>query len=241
MHTDIRTQQFSRRTALTGLGLTAVGVSTANVATADTAGTCGPLGATMTVWMLASEWETPRGPHGKTRLVSNASRIAAANRYALTEEDALKMNLHVCSWAPAVPITVRRDEFMKLWDETSYIWHNPWLDEDVRIFDARCAVHVEEGPEVLECAVDVDGDEVTQTTTTTTTTTTTPAARGGVVAAPPRSLAFTGSGLSSAATGAGMLLLGASATLMARRRAVAASVQSGTDGSLPPGSDVDID
>ena len=100
------------------------------------AATCGPC-PRMTVWHLETDWAQPRGPHAKTRLVSRASRRAAQHRYALTEDDALAMNLHLCSWAPAAATEVCSEAFMSLWDEVAYDWHNPWLDQTVHIFDIR--------------------------------------------------------------------------------------------------------
>ncbi|MEO5838371.1 MAG: hypothetical protein ABIQ73_24945 [Acidimicrobiales bacterium] len=123
---------------------------------------------TITVWKLASDWDDPRGPSRKTRLTSNASRTAAENRYALTESDALDMNLHVGSWAPALAVVVNRNEFEALWDSLSYDWHNPWNARDVRLFDARHAARDTRDANLL-----VEALAVTATTTSTTTTSTT--------------------------------------------------------------------
>ena len=71
-------------------------------ATGCTDGSC----STTTVWMLEPDWGYAWGPHAKTRLISRASRGAAANRVARTEADALDMNLHRCSFAPAVAVSV---------------------------------------------------------------------------------------------------------------------------------------
>jgi hypothetical protein len=108
---------------------------------------------TMTVWRLDPDWGYPRGPHGKTRLVSRASRTAARHRYALSERDALDMNLHLCSFAPAVAIEVRRDEFMALWDELAYRWSNPWLGGSVWVLDDRHASRLAGGPDLLARAL----------------------------------------------------------------------------------------
>lgn len=94
-------------------------------------------GPTTTVWQLATEWTTPRGPHGKTRLVSRASRQAATHRVARSEADALAMNLHPCSWAPAVPVVVSVDPFDEWWDAHAEPWTNPWNGSTVEILDLR--------------------------------------------------------------------------------------------------------
>jgi hypothetical protein len=93
--------------------------------------------ATMEVFQLEPDWGTPRGPHGKLRLLSTASRRAAANRIALNTDDALAMNLHPCSFAPARAVTVSTAAFTALWTDFSYVWHNPWANTDVRILDLR--------------------------------------------------------------------------------------------------------
>jgi hypothetical protein len=107
----------------------------------------------MTVWHLASDWDVPRGPNGKTNLISRASRRAAQNRYTLTESDALDMNLHPGSWAPAVPIEVCGEAFTSLWGELSYQWHNPWLAKDVPILDIRTVGNVGNGVDRLNHAL----------------------------------------------------------------------------------------
>lgn len=115
----------------------------------------------MVVWHLQTDWGFPRGPHGKTKLKSKASKIAAKHRWALTEQDALDMNLHLCSWAPAVPVLVNKCAFMSIWDHDgagSYTWANPWNGADVNLFDTRCLAHIENGDAVWADAFDVDCD-----------------------------------------------------------------------------------
>ena len=90
-----------------------------------------------TVWQLDRDWGYPRGPYGKTRLVSRASRRAAQNRIALSEQQALDTNLHPCSFAPAVAHTVCAATLAALWDDRSYEWTNPWNGTVVRVLDRR--------------------------------------------------------------------------------------------------------
>lgn len=111
---------------------------------------------TMVVYRLQSSWDTPRGPHGKTELNSNASKTAAAHRWALTEKDALDMNLHKCSWAPAEAVVVAREPFMEIWSSNhagSYTWENPWNGSSPRIYDSRCLEHLEGGDELWAAAM----------------------------------------------------------------------------------------
>lgn len=130
---------FSRRALLGGVA----------VLTAGAAAFGGSAGATtrdtITVWQLATEWREPRGPHGKTRLRSRASRNAARHRFALTRADAENMNLHKCSWAPAVPVVVSRQRFLELWDVLAYDWTNPWNGQTVRLLDSRHVHRVPNG------------------------------------------------------------------------------------------------
>jgi hypothetical protein len=93
--------------------------------------------ATGTAWVLQSDWATPRGPHGKTRLVSNASRAAATNRLARSEAEALDMNLHVCSWAPAVSIGVCPTQLETAFASFGREWQNPWNGARVTVIDRR--------------------------------------------------------------------------------------------------------
>jgi hypothetical protein len=117
--------------ALAGAGGLALVAGSAGSARAASAG------PTITVWQLDPDWGYPRGPHAKTRLISRASRRAAANRYALSEQDALDMNLHLCSFAPAVERTVSAATFGGLWDLVSYEWTNPSSGTVVRVLDRR--------------------------------------------------------------------------------------------------------
>jgi hypothetical protein len=106
---------------------------TAHAASVCSAGTC----STTTVWMLAADWGYPKGPHGKTRLVSRASRLGAANRVARTEQEALDMNLHKCSFAPAIEVEVceaRADAAFATWATD---WNNPWNRATVSVLDLR--------------------------------------------------------------------------------------------------------
>jgi hypothetical protein len=161
----------------------------------------------MTVWHLETDWAQPRGPHAKTRLVSRSSRRAAQHRYALTEADALAMNLHLCSWAPAAATEVCSEAFMSLWDEAAYDWHNPWLDQSVHIFDIRSVAALADGETRLAHALLVN-DMGSECPTDPETV-----GAGGVVS----SLPFTGvSALAPAVTGAGLILGGLVALRVAR-------------------------
>ncbi len=97
------------------------------------AGSC----ATGTGWMLATDWTEPRGPHGKTRLESRASRTAAANRLARSEAEALDMNLHLCSWAPAVEVPVCAPQLDAAFAAYGRTWQNPWNGSQVSLVDRR--------------------------------------------------------------------------------------------------------
>lgn len=123
----------SRRAVIAGLSVAAV----ATVLTGPAPLRFGTEPDTLTVWKLAADWREPRGPHGKTALESRASRNAAANRYARTERDALDMNLHRCSWAPAVPVAVCRAAFERAWDDLARPWSNPWNGRTVVLLDRR--------------------------------------------------------------------------------------------------------
>ncbi len=120
-----------------------------------------PAGDSLVVWKLNADWGYPRGPHGKTRLRSAASRNAAKYRYALSEPDAIAMNLHRCSYAPAVAITVTRSRFMSLWDQLSYEWRNPDTGQTVRLLDARHVRRVSHGTELLNQALTDPGSTTT--------------------------------------------------------------------------------
>lgn len=135
------------------LGLGTAAPAAAQDQASSAAGGC----ESMTVWVLSPAWDTPRGPHGKTELKSKASLIAAKHRWALTETDALNMNLHKCSWAPAVPVQVRRKEFMEIWNHNgagAYRWSNPWNNSTPEIFDTRCLEHIPDGDAIWATAMD---------------------------------------------------------------------------------------
>jgi hypothetical protein len=154
---------------------------------------------TMTVWRLASDWGYPRGPNGKTRLVSRASRNAASHRYALSERDALDMNLHLCSCAPASALVVRQDEFMTLWDELAYRWSNPWLGRSVWVLDDRHVSRLAGGTGRLARALSPES----------ASDGTCPDDGAAPEAVAPAVLPFTGlAGLGAPALGAGLLLAG---------------------------------
>jgi len=236
---------MSRRLLLSSAVAVGAGTIAAGVAEA---GTCD----TMTVWQLATDWDEPRGPNGKTRLISRASRRAARHRYALSAADAQDMNLHLCSFAPAVPRTVRRVEFMAVWNAASYDWANPWNSQVVRLLDSRHAGRRPGGDELLERALDteeqgcatppLDGGVPRSTTPGPSQLTSAPvvrpgdAAQPGVPAAPAARagtagmgpgaahLATTGAGIAGTAlAGIGVLVTG----LVARRGAVRAAGRSG--------------
>lgn len=125
-------------------------VTALTVAGADGAGTDAVTGGV--VWRLQADWGYPRGPHGKTRLVSNASRRAAAHRYALTQRDAEAMNLHKCSFAPAVAVTVDAESFDQLWQALAYELTNPSTGQSVLILDDRHAGRIPQGTTLITSA-----------------------------------------------------------------------------------------
>ena len=112
---------------------------------------------TVTVWRLDPDWGYPRGPHGKTRLRSRASRNAAAHRYARTEADAVAMNLHRCSFAPAVPVEVDGAAFAEPWNSLAAPWTNPWNGEVVEILDDRHVGRIPTGPQLHAAAFGTGG------------------------------------------------------------------------------------
>ncbi len=135
---DVTRHTVSRRQVLVGAALTGLGVAAgvfrparSGAATCD--GTCG----TLTAWMLESDWGVPRGPNGKTRLRSRASRQAAAHRLARSAADAEHMNLHRCSFAPPRPVQVCEHRFLAAWDRYARPWRNPWKGVTVRLLDTR--------------------------------------------------------------------------------------------------------
>lgn len=156
------TKQLARRSFLAGIGAVgaavAIPTAAANAFQGDGSGhTCTDKCETMTVWRLDADWGYARGPHGKTKLESKASLNAAKNRWALTEQDALDMNLHKCSWAPAVPVEVNTCAFMEVWEHNgagAYDWQNPWNGTLPRIFDERCLPHIDDTGQLWKRALD---------------------------------------------------------------------------------------
>ena len=63
------------------------------------------------------------------------------------------MNLHKCSFAPAVPLSVDQDAFTRLWEPLAYDWRNPWNGGTVRIFDDRHADRIPDGAATLALAL----------------------------------------------------------------------------------------
>jgi len=98
---------------------------------------CDGARGTLTVWMLHPAWAYPRGPHGKTRLRSRASRRAVAHRIARSAADAEHMNLHLCSFAPPRPVQVGGHRFLGAWSRYARPWRNPWTGRTVRLLDTR--------------------------------------------------------------------------------------------------------
>lgn len=137
---DATRRAVSRRQVLLGAALTGLGLGLAGglrrpsrAAAAACDGTCG----TLTAWMLEPDWGHPRGPNGKTRLISRASRRAAAHRLARSAADAEDMNLHLCSFAPPRPVQVCEHRFLAAWDRYARPWRNPWKGVTVRLLDTR--------------------------------------------------------------------------------------------------------
>lgn len=200
----------------------------------------------MTVWRLSSDWGYPRGPHGKTRLESKASLNAAKNRWALTEQDALDMNLHLCSWAPAEAVEVNKCAFMEIWDHNgagSYVWRNKWKDVDVRIFDERCLPHIDDSGELWDMALNhqcattdttitsTGSSATTARTTTTGTTRTTTTSRGGSGGAT-GSISFGSRDYGTTATGGSTSRSGATSSAASSSRAGASSARDGIPSAL---------
>jgi hypothetical protein len=179
----------------------------------------------MTVWHLETDWTPGRGPHDKTRLISRSSRRAAQHRYALSHPDALDMNLHLCSYAPASKTVVCRDAFTSLWGQLSYDWFNPWLARPVRIFDIRHVTRIPDGEALLTHALLMTSQGACPPDSPTPTPSSvgpvqvpTPATQGGVDPDSISVLPFTGmSAASLAVTGAGLLLVGAVALRRGRK------------------------
>ncbi|MEM7095690.1 MAG: hypothetical protein AAF567_22000 [Actinomycetota bacterium] len=134
-------------------GFLAGALTTAVVGTGFTSAASAQTATTMTVWRIDPDWGYPRGPNNKTHLFSNASRAAAQHRWALSSADAECMNLHVGSWAPAVPVAVDQAAFMQLWNAASYTWANPWKNVGVQIFDDRHVAGVPGGTTLFQRAM----------------------------------------------------------------------------------------
>jgi hypothetical protein len=131
----------------------------------------------------------------------------------LTEADALDMNLHMCSWAPAVSTEVCGDAFMSLWSEVAYDWHNSWLNRQVRILDIRGVAALPDGESQLAHAFFEDGSGSGSCPSDNVGGGAVGA--GGVV----NSLPFTGvSALAPALSGAGLVLTGLVALRVSRER-----------------------
>lgn len=201
----------------------AAGALTSAAVVHQSAGVAGAADTTMTVWKLESDWGRPRGPHGKTRLRSKASRRAAAHRYALTRADAEAMNLHKCSFAPAVAVTVDAAAFTTLWDSLSYEWTSNWSGRRVRLLDTRHVDRLRGGTTLLGRALSPSAPTTPTTSArpggTASETGSVPAgSANGARATAPRTLALTGGDspglvvMALGAVGAGI------AALRARRR-----------------------
>jgi len=146
---------IARRRVLIGSGAAGAAAAVAVVGATPVAAA-----TTVTVWRLDPDWGYPRGPHGKTRLRSRASRNAAAHRYARTEADALAMNLHRCSFAPAVPVEVDGAAFAELWNSLAAPWTNPWNGEVVEILDDRHVGRIPTGPQLHAAAFGTGGSMI---------------------------------------------------------------------------------
>jgi hypothetical protein len=187
---------------------------------ATSSGCSGDACSTGTAWILDPAWGYARGPHAKTRLVSGASRAAAANRIARTEADALNMNLHQCSWAPAIPTSVCATQFDAAFDKYARDWDSPWNDTTVTLLDKRW---LPADFELTVCPVSTDPSpsQPRSSTMTAGADATTPAPATADV------LAFTGGGTRRLLfAGAGAVLVGtvlrrldrSSSTVAARHR-----------------------
>ena len=138
-----------------------------------------------------------------------------SKRWALTEEDALNMNLHLCSHAPAFPVTVKKSEFMRIWNDPngSYVWSNPWNGVDVRILDERHLSDIDDSDDDWDIALCVAGAGLTNTPTTTAA----PAAANN--SQTPAALALTGRSSTSRATaGAALMAAGGALVALGKRR-----------------------
>jgi hypothetical protein len=180
----------SRRQFLAFAGAVAVATACSDAlpssALATTSSGCsGDACSTGTAWILDPAWGYARGPHAKTRLVSGASRAAAANRIARTEADALNMNLHQCSWAPAIPTPVCATQFDAAFDAYARDWDNPWNETTVPLLDQRW---LPADLELTVCPVSTDPSQPRSSTMTEGAHATSPATPTA------DALAFTGGG-----------------------------------------------
>jgi hypothetical protein len=158
-----------------------IDVASMRASVAATAGCSGNACTTTTVWMLEPDWGYPRGHSGKTRLVSRASRLAAANRVARTQVEALDMNLHKCSFAPAFGVDVCKDRADTAFATWAADWNNPWNGTTVSVLDLR-RVSADQDP--FACPASVAGRETGSTSSSF-------GAKAGAGTSGP--LAFTGS------------------------------------------------
>jgi hypothetical protein len=139
---DEPTRTRSRREFLVLGGGTVAAVTLADLGSmrgsgAATTGCSGVACTTTKVWMLDPDWGYARGPSGKTRLVSRASRLGAANRIARTQPEALDMNLHKCSYAPAISVDVCKVRADAAFATFATDWDNPWNGTTVSVLDLR--------------------------------------------------------------------------------------------------------
>ena len=182
-----------------------------------------PAGATPSavVWQLDPDWGYPRGPHGKTRLRSNAARQAAAHRYALTQADAEAMNLHKCSFAPPVAVPIDDESFATLWGSLSYDWTNPATGQVVRILDDRHVGRIPRGGELLAAALAGPAEGLPISTSAGTSAgagagATTEATGAAGAAEPAATATAAGSdGTNGSSGGAGLALTGSTTTTVA--------------------------
>lgn len=206
----------SRRSFIAGAVGATVGLPLFGSTAAAQAG-----GVNMTAWRLDPDWGFARGPNNKTRLFSNASRQAAAHRWAIAEADALDMNLHLGSWAPAVQVLVDRTAFMQMFDAAGYVWQNPWKNVGVRILDDRHVTRVPDGAAIWARAMNPITPAVfVPPTTAPETPASIPAPAAATRSpAPTPALALTGADVPlRAAMSVGLVATGAAFVRIARRR-----------------------
>jgi hypothetical protein len=217
----------SRRQFLAFAGAVAVATACSDAVpssalAATSSGCSGDACSTGTAWILDPAWGYARGPHAKTRLVSGASRAAAANRIARTEADALNMNLHQCSWAPAIPTSVCATQFDAAFGKYARDWDSPWNDTTVPLLDKRW---LPADFDLTVCPVSTDPSQPRSSPITAGAHATPPATADAKATAD--ALAFTGGGtrrLLFAGVGAVLVgtllrrLEGSSSTVAARQR-----------------------